>query len=805
MATLYEAASGSWTYRLYVTETAVDSVNNTSTVTCNMRIYRANSQYSYITNGKYSLQVTINGTTQTSATVTVNKTTSQPEVNVTTLTFTVAHNDDGTGNAQITYCQFISSGGTTPATATLGSMPKNFALTYIPRASDITCTSPVTMAASQSVTVTQKAATFSHILYYSTDDGSTWTEIGRDTATKTYTWSVPDISNSLPNATSATYLLKCETYLNSTYTDTPLESTLAIVANVPSGYVPTVTIGTITEGNANVPAGWPYIVGHSKPTIPTTFTGSHNSTVATRSVVLNGETLTSTSDVEPVSLTATKALSATSTTVTATVIDSRGRTGTATTTITAQAYNAPTLEIDCTRCDSGGNVDPLGTYVLVNAKWSWTSVLVGGSEANSADIVLKKNGTTVDTYTTTTNSQNTLTQISILSGFNNTDQYTITAEISDELVSSTVSQLITKAQMPLSLFDDGTDIGVTVGRMATQGGLNNWLDLGLVTGKNVNLYDANAQVIDTMTTDDLFSGGGGSTKFIKGTPINLYDTDGTTVLYSRNPENLVFYDGQEGSQIASNFLYAGITAQIVVTTTLQKPTWTARSSKGTGFELENGRIKCTKNGTIRVSAMGQFFYNSSGSSAAYIRILKNNTMVTDAGKVTNVTYSTTIPVECVTSVSVGDYIDVGVFSESNSSIQYRTSSTILCEYIEDYYITKTYETGKTLLFSGGTYQTTTANLSDNASNYDLLKVMFINNDGIIGSVDVYDPNGKTISAWAYSAGSTNAYAKGANFIINGTSITNTNTQKQHVMGGSTITTTAVNNVGIYAVIGEVLS
>lgn len=689
MATLYEAASGSWTYRLYVTETAVDSVNNTSTVTCNMRIYRANSQYSYITNGRYSLQVTINGTTQTSATVTVNKTTSQPEVNVTTLTFTVAHNDDGTGNAQITYCQFISSGGTTPATATLGSMPKNFALTYIPRASDITCTSPVTMAASQSVTVTQKAATFSHILYYSTDDGSTWTEIGRDTATKTYTWSVPDISNSLPNATSATYLLKCETYLNSTYTDTPLESTLAIVANVPSGYVPTVTIGTITEGNANVPAGWPYIVGHSKPTIPTTFTGSHNSTVATRSVALNGETLTSTSDVEPVSLTATKALSATSTTVTATVVDSRGRTGTATTTITAQAYNAPTLEIDCTRCDSGGNVDPLGTYALVNAKWSWTSVLVGGSEANSADIVLKKNGTTVDTYTTTTNSQNTLTQISILSGFNNTDQYTITAEISDELVSSTVSQLITKAQMPLSLFDDGTDIGVTVGRMATQGGLNNWLDLGLVTGKNVNLYDANAQVIDTMTTDDLFSGGGGSTKFIKGTPINLYDTDGTTVLYSRNPENLVFYDGQEGQNVASNFIYATNTSAITITNSWQYATLQNVTSKGTGFEIENGRIKCNKNGTVKVIAVGQFFRSSSSASVAYHRIDVNHTEISNSIKYVNIAYSGQIVTQGTANVTAGDYIDVGVYVETANAVTYRTGSTVYCEYIEDYYITQT--------------------------------------------------------------------------------------------------------------------
>lgn len=506
MAT-YSVGSGSWTYYLYVNETAVDQVNNTSTVSCKMTIYRANSQYSYIQNGRYALKVTINGVTQTSGTVVVNKSTSQPEVDVTTLYFTVPHNDDGTGTASITYCQFISSGGTNPATATLGGMPKNFTLTYIPRASDITCASPVTMGTSESVTVTQKSASFSHILYYSTDSGTTWNEIGRDTATKTYTWSVPDLSNSLPNATSATYDLKCETYMNGTYSDTPLETTLSIVANVPSSYVPTVTIGTITEGNNSVPVGFPFIVGHSKPTIPTTFTGSHNSTVVSRSVNLNGETLTSTSAVEPVSLTATRTLSATNTPVTATVIDSRGRTGSDTATITALAYNSPSVEIDCTRCQSDGTIDPLGTYVLVLAKWSWTSV--GSPELNSADIDIYIDGTLDTTYTTTTNAQNTLTQIAILSGFQITNQYNITVTISDELVSSTVSQLVTKAQMPLSLYDDGNDIGVTIGRMATQGGFNNWLDMGLVSGNNVNLYDNNAQVIQTMTTDDLFSGGGG--------------------------------------------------------------------------------------------------------------------------------------------------------------------------------------------------------------------------------------------------------------------------------------------------------
>lgn len=491
-------------FAVEITELSYNIENNTSQV--KVRVYAWRSNSGYTTYGAGTCYVTIAGTQYSQSISSSQTITYNSNTEIFNKTLTVAHDDDGTLNlTTLTSWSINAQGsGSYNYTGTTSAVSFNRALTTIPRASDITCTSPVDMGTSQSVTITQKSASFSHILYYSTDGGTTWTEVGRNTATHTYSWSVPDTSNSLPNADTAAYTLKCETYLNGTYSDTPLESTAAIVANVPAAYVPTITIGSITEGNAAVPAGFPFIVGHSKPTIPTTFTGSHNSTVASRAITLNGETLTSTATVEPVSLTATRALSATTTAVTATATDSRGRQGTDTTNITAQAYNSPSVEIDCTRCLSDGTIDPLGTYVLVLAKWSWTSVTNGGGELNSANIVLKKNGTTVSTYSTATNTQNTLTQIAILSGFNNTDQYTITAEITDLLVSSTVSQLITKAQMPLSLYDDGNDIGVTVGRMATQGGLNNWLDLGLVSGNNVKLYDpADSSQIATNSTDSL--------------------------------------------------------------------------------------------------------------------------------------------------------------------------------------------------------------------------------------------------------------------------------------------------------------
>lgn len=688
MAT-YSVASGSWTYKLYANETGTDQAGNYSPVTCKMAIYRANSQWSYITNGLYALKVTINGVTQTSPSVYVNKSTSQPEVDVVTLTFNVPHNEDGTGVASITYCQFQSLNGTSPATAVLGSMPKNITLTTIPRASDLTAPSSAVMGTTQTVTVTQKSTSFSHILYYSTD-GETFTEIGRGTASDDYSWTLPDVTSSLPDAASTTYTLRCYTYTNSDYSGTPLETLATVTATVPSSYVPTIAIGTITEGNNAVPSGFPFLVGVSTLVVPTTFTGSAGSTVVSRSVTANGETQSSTNS-GSVTFNLTKALSALSTVVTANTTDSRGRSGTASQTVTAIAYSAPTVEIDCTRCQSDGTIDALGEYVLVRAKWSWTSVLSGGSELNSADIAIKIDGTTSTTYTTLTNSQTTYTQIAILPNMLATNQYTITAEISDEVMSASVSQVVTKATLPLSLFDDGNGIGVTIGRMATREGFNVTLDTTFLSGQNINLFDGNNQQIKTMLTDDLFNGGGGGlAKFVKGTPIDLYDTDGETVLYSRNPENLVFYDGESGDNASSNFIYANLSGSVTLSSanTYYYPSFVIANSKGNGFEVaSNGDILCNKNGKIKVFIKAYMTKGDlNGTWNAYIT--KNRTIIEGTRTGMQYNYHATLVSQAVIDVVAGDTISFASITTSGG-VNLLYMSSILCEYVEDYYITQT--------------------------------------------------------------------------------------------------------------------
>ena len=302
---------------------------------------------------------------------------------------------------------------------------------------------------------------------------------------------------------------------------------------------------------------------------------------------------------------------------------------------------------------------------------------------------------------------------------------------------------------------------------------------------------------------------GGDNKFIKGQAIPFYDTDGETLINSVLPENLVYYDGTSGEDVANNYILASPSANVSTPTSGTKyyPNLSVvNGQKGNGFEVaNNGDIKCNKNGIIKVTA----FVNMNGGNSAVgktAQLAKNRIEIENTQNSTYGAWGQNMECQWVGSVVAGDTITFFVSPGNNNSTDaISLRSTILCEYIEDYYITQhTVEnTTKEVLFSGGTSTTTTANLSNSAANYDYLKVIFINNDGVYSSVDVIHPDGKKITAWVNTTTNEGSYAKTAIFLISGTTITNQTTQKQHYFSGAnSLANTSVQNVGIYAVIGE---
>lgn len=473
-------------------ESNISIINNTSTLTITVYFSPNNTQTFFY--DPTALNCTCNGVTKT------NYVTLQKGGSVTSkfVFENIPHNDDGTKT--VSWKWNCNTG-----TSVLGNISDSGtrALTTIPRASDLTCSSPVTMGTTQSVNVVQKSANFSHILYYKTSLDSDWTEIGRNTSAldSTYSWNVPDITAQIPNSNSDTYTLRVITYLSGTYEGDTLETLLNVVANVPDSYVPTIQITNVVEGNSAIPSTFPFLVGYSKPNITTRFIGSAGSTVVNRGVRIGNEIIASQSSSQDVSMQFINALTQSTNNVYATTTDSRGRVGTATETISAYAYQSPNVQMDYTRCDDDGIVNQLGEYLAVKLKWTYDSV---GSK-NSATIKIYINDTLKFTYTPSVISQQEWLQVAILDNIDIASQYDIRVVIEDLMTNAVVSGTVAKALVPYSAFDDDNNLGFALGRMATEEGLRNYMNEYVTSGKSFNLLDTNGrQVLETIAMDKIF-------------------------------------------------------------------------------------------------------------------------------------------------------------------------------------------------------------------------------------------------------------------------------------------------------------
>lgn len=499
----YNGANNAYTFRLEVIQNSQNTANNTTNITIN-HYADPNSDWGYNNFSTPKSYIYLNGVLKKETAVS-----SLPpyasETLIGTWTGDVTHDDTGyyTGTVKAVYNPNTTAYSYVPKTNTLQG---DITPTTIPRGSTLSFTSSAYMNSSLSITVTQQSASFSHILYYKTSIG-VYTEIGRYTATKTYTWTIADIASSLPNTDRDIYTIRCVTYFNQSYSGDSLTTDKPLTALVPAAYLPSVSI-SVEEGNTSIPSGYPYLTGVSKLKVTTVFTGSHNSTCRSRTVsVPNNTNQTSTSSNSSVTMTFNEPITDNNTTVSATVRDSRDRQAGATTTVSATSYTPPQLDIDCTRCDSSGNIDPLGTYVKVMGKWSATPILVNGTNQNSYTIVVTFYGDTTSftTYNGTA-SVNNWTLLHKFSSLRTTNEGTVTATIKDTVTTTPVptTKTISKASMPLALYKDSNGIGVTFGRLATEEDARMYMDLHLYEGFKIVIHKSD-NTTETHDVTDLFT------------------------------------------------------------------------------------------------------------------------------------------------------------------------------------------------------------------------------------------------------------------------------------------------------------
>lgn len=190
----------------------------------------------------------------------------------------------------------------------------------------------------------------------------------------------------IPSATSGTATVSVTTYASG-----GLElgtDTYSFTITAPSSAVPTLSLAAARINNS-VPSSWGiYVQGQSGVTITATAAGYQGSTISSYTIS-GGATGTQSSNVFTIST----IYSSGSITYTVKVTDSRGRTATASTSISVVAYSAPAFSAtDAFRCVAAGTASDTGTYISAKATGTFSSVSSKNSMTLKVQYALSTSG-----------------------------------------------------------------------------------------------------------------------------------------------------------------------------------------------------------------------------------------------------------------------------------------------------------------------------------------------------------------------------------------------------------------------------
>ena len=190
----------------------------------------------------------------------------------------------------------------------------------------------------------------------------------------------------IPSATSGTATVSVTTYASG-----GLElgtDTYSFTITAPSSAVPTLSLAAARINNS-VPSSWGiYVQGQSGVTITATAAGYQGSTISSYTIS-GGATGTQSSNVFTIST----IYSSGTITYTVKVTDSRGRTATASTSISVVAYSAPAFSAtDAFRCVAAGTASDTGTYISAKATGTFSSVSSKNSMTLKVQYALSTSG-----------------------------------------------------------------------------------------------------------------------------------------------------------------------------------------------------------------------------------------------------------------------------------------------------------------------------------------------------------------------------------------------------------------------------
>lgn len=354
---------------------------------------------------------------------------------------------------------------------------KTFTLDRIYRTSTLS-SGNFTMGTAGTITVTRGNNTYTHTVTYSFGSQA-GTIVTKSSSTSISFTPSTSLASQVPNATSGTLTLTCETFNGNTSLGT---TSITKTLNVPDSIKPTVSSATYANTNNSLGV-YAATLSAIKMTAISATAGT-GATIQSYSTTFNGQTYNGTSF--------TTAIPATSGSynLVITVTDSRGRTGTKTYTIAYAAYSAPTLSFTAVRTDASGNADDTGAYMKFTMTGTACSVKSGSTEKNSATGKIEYRKVGGSTWTTLN---------AAASGLNATysgvvaaaasDAYEVIASVTDKAGTTTIKNVtVSSASYPMTFYRGGK--GVAFGRVANKNGFVCEMDAefnGLFSASGVKL------------------------------------------------------------------------------------------------------------------------------------------------------------------------------------------------------------------------------------------------------------------------------------------------------------------------------
>lgn len=305
--------SSYYKYYIDVSETNIDTANNTSVVTATLKIYTNYSGTLAVRYASATHTITIDGTNYT---ITTGEYTlgSYKTVTLGSASKTVTHNTDGSKIVSVSAnsSDLAQGNGWGPYS---GSASGTMTLTTIPRASSVTCADG-NIGSSTTININRASSNFTHTLKYSF--GTLSGTITTKTSETSIGWTIPtSFYAQIPNSTNGKGTITCETYNGDTLIGTKTCTFNAFVIN--SNPSITATVEDVNEKTIALTGDSNKLVKYfSNAKVVITATAKNSATISSQKVVCgDGKTSTSaTSTIEAVE----------SGKITVSCVDSRGLT-----------------------------------------------------------------------------------------------------------------------------------------------------------------------------------------------------------------------------------------------------------------------------------------------------------------------------------------------------------------------------------------------------------------------------------------------------------------------------------------------